>query len=90
MGASRKSFLGLLVDRPAPERVAATLATTAAAFQEGVELIRVHDVAESRDVLSVLAAVAHACVQRVIEPLVKSVARKGGTWKGSVSFTLGG
>jgi hypothetical protein len=36
------------------------------------------------------AAVAHACVQKVLEPVVKSVARKGGSWKGMLTFTLGG
>jgi dihydropteroate synthase len=38
------------------ERDAATLATTAAACDGGCDLIRVHDVASSIDVVKVLAA----------------------------------
>ena len=57
LGASRKSVLGRLTGRDTHEREAATLATTALAFQEGVEMIRVHDVAGSYDVLTVLEAV---------------------------------
>jgi dihydropteroate synthase len=56
LGASRKSFLGTLTGRGASERDAATLATTAAAFDGGCDLLRVHDVASSVDVLKVLAA----------------------------------
>jgi dihydropteroate synthase len=57
LGASRKRFLGTLVGREAGSREAATLATTAAAFQAGCELVRVHDVAGSVDLLRVLAAI---------------------------------
>jgi dihydropteroate synthase len=60
LGASRKSFLGTLTGRGASERDAATLATTAAAFDGGCDLVRVHDVASSVDVLKVLAALRAA------------------------------
>jgi dihydropteroate synthase len=56
LGASRKSFLGTITGKGAQERDAATLATTAAACEAGCELIRVHDVAGSVDVLRVLTA----------------------------------
>ena len=56
LGASRKSFLGTLTGKGAQERDAATLATTAAACEAGCELVRVHDVAGSADVVRVLAA----------------------------------
>ena len=58
LGASHKTFLGQLVDRPVEQRGAATLATTAAAFARGAELIRVHEAAPSRDLLRVLQAIA--------------------------------
>ena len=58
LGASRKAFLGALTGKAAPERDAATLATTAAAFAAGCELVRVHDAGASVDVLRVLAALA--------------------------------
>lgn len=56
LGASRKSFLGALTGRAAPQRDAATLATTAAAVAAGCELVRVHDAQGSLDVVRVLAA----------------------------------
>jgi dihydropteroate synthase len=56
LGASRKSFLGTLTGRGAQDRDDATLATTAAACDASCELIRVHDVAGSVDVVRVLAA----------------------------------
>jgi dihydropteroate synthase len=60
LGASRKSFLGTLTGRAAEARDAATLATTAAACDGGCDLLRVHDVASSVDVLKVLAALRSA------------------------------
>lgn len=57
LGASRKSFLGRLTGRDVGERLAASLACVARAFEAGVESVRVHDVAATADVISVLAAV---------------------------------
>lgn len=48
LGASRKSFMGKVLDLPKEEeRLIPTLATTALAVQRGVAIIRVHDVAEN-------------------------------------------
>ena len=56
VGASRKSFLGALLDgRPAPQRDAATAAVTVLAAQAGVWAVRVHDVAASADAVRVVA-----------------------------------
>jgi dihydropteroate synthase len=45
LGTSRKSFIGrVLDDQPAAERLEGTLATTAVAAWQGVEVVRVHDV----------------------------------------------
>ena len=63
LGASRKSFLGALTGRPVHAREAATLATTAAAFQSGCDLVRVHDAAGSADLLAVLAALRGGAAQ---------------------------
>ncbi|HCT79889.1 MAG TPA: dihydropteroate synthase [Micromonosporaceae bacterium] len=53
-GASRKSYLGHLLDgRPAPERDVATAATSVLAAQAGVWGIRVHDVQGTVDALKV-------------------------------------
>ena len=53
VAASRKSTLGLLSGRPVGERQFATAATTAAASLAGAALVRVHDVSQAADVLSI-------------------------------------
>ncbi|WP_369258611.1 dihydropteroate synthase [Geodermatophilus amargosae] len=66
VGASRKSFLGRLLAgpdgalRPAPERDAASLATTVLAAEAGAWGVRVHDAAGSADAVRTVAAVQHA------------------------------
>lgn len=56
VGASRKAFLGALLDgRPAVERDAATAAVTTLAASAGVWGVRVHDVASSIDAVRVVA-----------------------------------
>lgn len=55
-GTSRKSMLGRLLDRPAEERVAGTVATSALAYAGGAHIFRVHDVAANRDGLRVAQA----------------------------------
>jgi len=58
VGASRKAFLGALLDgRPAADRDAATAAITVLAAQAGVWAVRVHEVAASADAVRVVAAV---------------------------------
>jgi dihydropteroate synthase len=56
IGASRKAFLGVLLDgRPAGERDAATAAVSVLAAQAGAWGVRVHDVASSADAVRVVA-----------------------------------
>ncbi|MCA9541698.1 MAG: dihydropteroate synthase [Myxococcales bacterium] len=57
VGASRKSFLGALTDRPVEARGPATFAACAAAIWQGAQVLRVHDVAEVRDVVRVVEAI---------------------------------
>lgn len=54
VGVSRKSFLGALTGRGAGERLAASLAALCACAAGGAHVLRVHDVRESADALSVL------------------------------------
>lgn len=55
--ASRKSYLGLLLDgRPAPERDAATTATSLLAVAAGAWGVRVHDVLGTADAIAVWRA----------------------------------
>jgi dihydropteroate synthase len=62
VGPSRKSFLGAVLDRPADERVWGTAAAVAASIFGGAHLVRVHDVAEMRDVARVCDAILAAGV----------------------------
>jgi len=54
-GWSRKSTLGAITGRGADERLAASLAAALLAAQRGARIVRVHDVAATRDALEVLA-----------------------------------
>ena len=56
-GWSRKSSLGRITGRTADDRLAGSLAAALIAVQRGARILRVHDVAATRDVLAVLAAV---------------------------------
>ena len=56
-GWSRKSSLGRITGRPADDRLAASVAAAVLAVQRGARIVRVHDVAATRDALAVLAAV---------------------------------
>ncbi len=57
VGVSRKSMLGELTGRPAGQRLAGSLAAMLAAVARGAAIVRVHDVAESRDALRVWLAI---------------------------------
>jgi dihydropteroate synthase len=50
IGTSRKSFLGHYLDRTVEKRLFGTAATVAVAVLRGAQIVRVHDVAEMRDV----------------------------------------
>jgi dihydropteroate synthase len=51
VGASRKSFIGKILNQPEPKaRVWGTAAACCAAIFNGADILRVHDVAEMRDV----------------------------------------
>ncbi|ODS97486.1 MAG: dihydropteroate synthase [Lautropia sp. SCN 69-89] len=60
IGVSRKSMLGDLTGRPAGQRLAGSLAAMLAAVARGAAIVRVHDVAESRDALRVWMAIDDA------------------------------
>lgn len=64
LGVSRKGFVGkLLGDRPPRERVIGSIAAACYAFaQQGAQLIRVHDVRETREARDVFLAIREAGV----------------------------
>ncbi|OKJ77956.1 dihydropteroate synthase [Streptomyces sp. CB02460] len=55
---SNKDFVGETLDRPVKERLLGTLATTAVSAWLGARVYRVHEVAETRDVLDMVASLA--------------------------------
>ncbi len=59
-GMSRKSMLGAVTGRAAPERVAASVAAAVCAAERGAAIVRVHDVAQTVDALKIWAAVRDA------------------------------
>ncbi|MBN6790515.1 dihydropteroate synthase [Pseudomonas fulva] len=60
VGVSRKSMIGLTLERPVDERLYGSLALAALAVTKGARILRVHDVAQTVDVVRMIAAVQHA------------------------------
>ena len=58
VGLSRKSMVGALTGRPVGERLPGSVAAALITAQRGAAVLRVHDVAATRDALAVLDAVA--------------------------------
>ncbi|WP_327353624.1 dihydropteroate synthase [Streptomyces sp. NBC_01304] len=55
---SNKDFVGETLDKPVKERVIGTLATTAVSAWLGAQVYRVHEVAETRQVLDMVSTIA--------------------------------
>ncbi|MFI8338039.1 dihydropteroate synthase [Pseudomonas taetrolens] len=60
VGVSRKSMIGQTLGRPVNERLFGSLALAALAMTKGARILRVHDVAETVDVVRMIAAVESA------------------------------
>jgi dihydropteroate synthase len=58
IGASRKSFIGTLLDIPVSERMPASVAAACWAAVMGASVVRVHDIKETRQALDIIAAVS--------------------------------
>ena len=54
---SNKDFVGETLDKPVPERLVGTLATTAVCAWLGARVFRAHNVAETRQVLDMVASI---------------------------------
>ncbi len=63
VGVSRKRMLGEITGRPVAERVHASVAAALLAAQRGAAILRVHDVAATRDALAVWAAIKEETTQ---------------------------
>jgi dihydropteroate synthase len=60
IGWSRKATLGVLTGRPVAERVYASVAAALLAVERGANVVRVHDVAATRDALRIAVALHQA------------------------------
>ncbi|HEY7883964.1 MAG TPA: dihydropteroate synthase [Cellvibrionaceae bacterium] len=60
VGLSRKSMLAALLDRPVDQRLPGSLALALEAITRGAQIIRVHDVAATIDVIKIHQALASA------------------------------
>lgn len=60
VGVSRKTMIGQALGREVPQRLYGSLALAALAVAKGARIIRVHDVAETADVVRMIAAVESA------------------------------
>ena len=64
VGVSRKSMLGAITGRQVDQRVAASVAAALLGALKGAKILRVHDVAETRDALAVLSAIEQGvCIE---------------------------
>ena len=57
IGCSRKSFIGKILNLPAEERLEGSLAALAVAVMNGANIVRVHDVKESKRVTELVDAI---------------------------------
>lgn len=57
VGVSRKSMLGAITGRPVGDRVSASVAAALIAAQKNAKILRVHDVAATKDALAVWSAI---------------------------------
>ena len=60
IGVSRKSMVGHVLDKPVDQRLSGSLALAVMAMERGAKILRVHDVAETMDVLKIFNAVQSA------------------------------
>jgi dihydropteroate synthase len=63
VGASRKRFIGERTGREADDRLAGSLAAQVCAYLNGAQIIRTHDVRETRDALAVAEAISASALE---------------------------
>lgn len=65
VGPSRKSFIGIVLDLPADERIEGTAASIAISIAKGADIVRVHDVRQMVRVCRVSDAIVRSAYDRV-------------------------
>ena len=63
VGASRKRFIGALTGKPEDQRLGGSLAAALIAMERGAAMLRVHDVAATRDAVDVFSATVESPLQ---------------------------
>ena len=59
LGASRKRFIGTITGQPdARQRLAGSLAVAHAAVSQGVQIVRVHDIKQTREFFDMMGALS--------------------------------
>jgi dihydropteroate synthase len=57
VGFSRKSMVGQILGRPIAERLVGSLALAMMALERGAMILRVHDIAATRDIIDTFVAI---------------------------------
>lgn len=57
VGLSRKSMLGLILDKPVDQRLYGSLSAAVISAMAGADIIRVHDVTETKDAIAIVQAI---------------------------------
>lgn len=57
VGVSRKSMIGMLLDKPVEQRMVGSVAMAMLAVQRGASILRVHDVSATADALKIMTAI---------------------------------
>ncbi len=83
-GISRKSMLGALTGRDAHHRLAASITAAALAVERGAIVVRVHDVAETVDALSIVNAI----IRNDQDTVVQASAGVGSARKNAVNTSV--
>ncbi|MDQ2817942.1 MAG: dihydropteroate synthase [Candidatus Eremiobacteraeota bacterium] len=68
VGTSRKSFIAKITGDAASERIFGTAATVALAIAAGADIVRIHDVAQMREVAAVADAISRSSRQASVMP----------------------
>ena len=56
VGMSRKSMIGQITGKPVDQRLAGSLTLAVISAMSGADIVRVHDVTETRDALDIVGA----------------------------------
>jgi dihydropteroate synthase len=64
VGLSRKSFIGMVLDKPVDQRLIGTVAAHTLALMNGADILRVHDVEEAVDTVMMYEAVRRPEIRR--------------------------